>query len=342
MKGVSLPEFWGDQQKDRISIEGWIKQVDAYKTLANIADDRTAQLAYMSLRGKAAQWALNATHDDPNAWAAWEGADGLKKGLQDRYFVRATLSQMCQLRDSLVMQASENVSDFYDRCVMVNHQLVQQQWEPVLPNANNDNAQAVTADAAARRKHIKISLIADFCNGLKDEIKTLLMVNDVDSAESMLKLAIRIEASLNDKKKMGTPTYEINALSQQRRPQANDLCYNCYEKGHWAPSCPKPRQNWGQNRGQNRGGRGRGRFNSRGNSRQNFRNFNNNNNRNNGQQQQQFKNFQANQVNQEPSSETVSHTEEKSDLQANQLQLENAEAQMPADLILGALNPYRL
>ena len=132
IKGVSLPEFWGDPQKDQISIESWIKQVDAYKTLANIADDRTAQLAYMSLRGKAAQWALNATHDNANAWATWDGAAVLKKGLQDRYFVRATLSQMCQLRDSLIMQASENVSDFYDRCVMVNRQLAQQQWEPVV------------------------------------------------------------------------------------------------------------------------------------------------------------------------------------------------------------------
>ena len=337
VKGVSLPEFWGEPQKDRISIEGWIKQVDAYKTLANIADGRTAQLAYMSLRGKAAQWALNATHDDENVWATWDGAAGLKKGLQDRYFVRATLSQMCQLRDSLVMQASENVSDFYDRCVMVNHQLAQQQWEPVVANEANNNAQAVAADAAARRKHIKISLIADFSNGLKEEIKTLLMVNDVDTPEEMLKFAIRIEASLNDKKKMSTPHYEINAISQQtqRRPQPNDFCFNCKEKGHWAPNCPKPRQNWGQNRGN----RGRGRFNNRGNPRQNFR-YSNNNNRNNSQQQQQQ--FKAFQVNQEQNSETIPQKEEKPELQANQLQLETADSQMSADLILGALNPYRL
>ena len=34
--------------------------------------------------------------------------------------------------------------------------------------------------------------------------------------------------------------------------------------------------------------------------------------------------------------------EEKPELQANQLQLETADSQMSADLILGALNPYRL
>ena len=161
--------------------------------------------------------------------------------------------------------------------------------------------------------------------------------DDVDTPEQMLKVAIRIEASLNDKKKINTPHYEINAISQQnqRRPQPNDICFNCKEKGHWAPNCPKPRQNWGQNRGT----RGRGRFNYRGNSRQNFR-YSNNNNRNNGQQQQQQ--FKAFQVNQEQNSETISQNEEKNDLQANQLQLESTDSQMPADLILGALNPYRL
>ena len=91
--------------------------------------------------------------------------------------------------------------------------------------------------------------------------------------------------------------------------------------------------------GPNRGTRGRGRFNYRGNSRQNFR-YSNNNNRNNGQQQQQQ--FKAFQVNQEQNSETISQNEEKNDLQANQLQLESTDSQMPADLILGALNPYRL
>ena len=72
--------------------------------------------------------------------------------------------------------------------------------------------------------------------------------DDVDTPEQMLKVAIRIEASLNDKKKINTPHYEINAISQQnqRRPQPNDICFNCKEKGHWAPNCPKPRQNWGQ------------------------------------------------------------------------------------------------
>ena len=201
VRGISVPEWYGEPLKDRCSIQGWIKSVDSAAGLAQWNDERTAQLAYLSLRGKALQWALNQSYDDPDKWKAWAGAEGLKKALEVRYTRRQTISEICSLRETLVQGEKELVNDFYDRCCTVNFMIDNQQWDDVVLNEARDNENLVTQDKKSKQKHHRINVMNDFSHGLREEIKSLLLIQDPQTQSEMLSIALRVEASINDKNK---------------------------------------------------------------------------------------------------------------------------------------------
>ena len=268
VRGISVPEWYGEPLKDRCSIQGWIKSVDSAAGLAQWNDERTAQLAYLSLRGKALQWALNQSYDDPDKWKAWAGAEGLKKALEVRYTRRQTISEICSLRETLVQGEKELVNDFYDRCCTVNFMIDNQQWDDVVLNEARDNENLVTQDKKSKQKHHRINVMNDFSHGLREEIKSLLLIQDPQTQSEMLSIALRVEASINDKNKAfqnnqllqvqairGKPNF--NNRSRFSKPnKENDRCHRCGQLGHWAPECDKPRNSNFRGRGRNQMNRG--------------------------------------------------------------------------------------
>lgn len=269
VRGVSVPEWWGEPLKDRCSIQGWIKQVDSAAGLAQWNDERTAKLAYLSLRGKSMQWALNQSYDDPNKWNAWAGANGLKKALEIRYTRRQTLSEICSLRETLVQGEKELVNDFYDRCCTVNFMIDSQQWDDVVLNEARDNQEMVNQDRDSKKKHHRINVMNDFSHGLRDEIKSLLMIQDPQTQHEMLSVALRVEASINDKNKAfqnnqllqvnalrGRPNNNNNRFRFSKPNKENDKCHRCGRFGHWAPECDQPRNPSFRGRGRNQMNRG--------------------------------------------------------------------------------------
>ena len=333
VRGVSVPEWWGEPLKDRCSIQGWIKQVDSAATLAEWNDERTAKLAYLSLRGKSMQWALNQTYDDPNKWNTWNGAGGLKLALQNRYTRRQTLSEITSLRESLLQGQNELVVDYYDRVHTTNYLIDSQQWEPVVLNQAGDNNQAVENDKLSRKKHHKINVMNDFAHGLREDIKSLVMIQDPQTPDDMLAVSLRVEASLNDRMKnsQNTQLLQVQAIRNNpnndrsrfiKRNKENDTCHNCGKKGHWAPECEEPRrQNFMGSRGRGRGRNGRG-----------------------GRTYRPQGNYKAFEVSNEGSAkmQNEQQSSEKTDDFAQSAQIQAFVPSPEVNALIDTLNPYRL
>jgi len=262
---ASVPSYDGTEGLD---VELWLNRMDRAKTQFNWSDTATAQAALTKLTGSASNWlnSLDRTNTTPTTW---EGEQGLRKALKDRFYPIVTALEASQATYNLKQLAQETVSQFYDRCIIAidkkNHALPE-------PERNNEQY----------KRQFEVDLFTFYSAGLHETIRrrTLAANNPPTTPRGLLHAAKTVEAeeshrqiatvSANEVGTSETPesapappkaaadeplqkqiellTAAIQSLNRggsrkqpnnsgRRNLNSNIICYFCRKPGHIARNC---------------------------------------------------------------------------------------------------------
>ena len=209
---LQIPVFNPDN--DDISAKAWMNLVDLGKQAAgktggvdNWSDEVTASMSIMLLKGKAADWVANLIEEGDPAVKKWSE---LKKKFQERFCVKHTLSEKTRLLSGLQMTHSETCADFFDRVKSALNILYDEMWTP--PEEIN-----AEADKLARTKSINMHHKLLFSAGLRSDIRQDVIIQDSVTLEDVKTVAMRVEASVKDRKKSAAVVEVSEVLEEEEK-----------------------------------------------------------------------------------------------------------------------------
>ena len=220
---IQIPTF--DPDSAALSAKAWINLVELGRESAgrnaqndyNWSNSVTASTAILLLRGKSADWIANLIEEKDPAVTSWTE---LKKKFQDRFCVKHTLSEKTRLITDLKMTNSESCSDFFDRCKSNLNILYTEEWsEPTEENQAADNQ--------ARTKSITLHHKLLFTAGLRSDIKQDVVIQDSTTLDEVKTVAMRVEASIKDRKKNATIVEVNNIDNEVEESDPDDSGFEC-------------------------------------------------------------------------------------------------------------------
>lgn len=224
IKAIDVPEYAGDPSLDKLQARAWAQRIDQLRDIANQGienaenhrwtDGATAQYASMALKGKAGQW-YNILVERGQAPAGWAGNEGLKKIFLDRFHHKATLAEESAIEDALIQEDKEPVRDFFDRVQAGVLTIMESYTELTIAAGVLAAAQAAPIIQTARRNAYEFFVRRKFIHGLQKAIKAQVVVQNPETLQDMVDLAVRVEASFSNERKAKLPLPEVSAISSK-------------------------------------------------------------------------------------------------------------------------------
>lgn len=197
--------FDPDSPSSRLNAKSWVNLVERARNgvgndatgAPKISNKELASKAIMMLRGTAALWSDNLVEEDldPNPLDDWRL---FKTAFLARFYAKATLSERTALMRSLSQKPSETVIQFLDR-VKQAHYIFYENWPSLQDSATNAEK---AADKAAKKKSLEMHISQSFINGLYDDIREHVLMQESNNLATLLTIAQRIEASKKTKPKL--------------------------------------------------------------------------------------------------------------------------------------------
>ena len=192
LKLAGLQPFFGQKNKDTVSAKAWAQQVDYAKTVTNLTDAKTAAYAATALQGDAGTWLMSLKERRSTEINNWET---MRKAFMARFHEKKTTSQKHELKRSLRQKPDEPVRAFYDR-VDVACFALEEEW-PQPPEDYNDGQQTCYLKAYAVLHDVLLQEY--FLEGLRAEIRDVVMTNNPDTLAAALAKAVDVESTLKEK-----------------------------------------------------------------------------------------------------------------------------------------------
>ena len=201
-----------DPDRNDISAKAWMNLVDLGKAAAGKTannedvwnDEVTASMAIMLLKSKAADWVANLIEENDPAIKKWSL---LKVKFQERFCVKHTLSEKTRLISDLKMSSTETCADFFDRVKSSLNTLYDQEWTS--PAAGHEEA-----DKLACTKSVNLHHKLLFSAGLRADIRQDVIIQDSVTLDDVKTVALRVEASVKDKKK-SSEIVEVSEIAEK-------------------------------------------------------------------------------------------------------------------------------
>lgn len=253
LKAINIPQYYGESAKDNLSARAWTKQVSSCMKLSGWDSGKTSQFALLTLRSTAAIWANSRQELDPKIFDKWED---LQDHFLKRFHSKKTLAELSYLKSTLVQGSSEIIRDFWDRCISA-QLLFDETWGELGDEATEDQKKAYKeAKAESHRKAVELNFVV----GVNDQIRAKLIIDQCKTSEEMLDLAVRIESSIRDQKRIFTDTSKVEVAGIRGGPAGRSrggrggrggrgrgnsgspffkpgTCYRCGDPSHFADKC---------------------------------------------------------------------------------------------------------
>ena len=168
-----------------------------------------ANHAILTLRGGASRWIETLIEEENAAVNSWTE---LKKLFKARFCEKHTLSEKVKLMD-LHQGAKESVMDFYDKVKSNVHQWYSEDWE----DANTD------ADKAAKAKSLAMHVKLSFAAGLRPSVQKDTIIQDCNTVEELITVAMRVEASKKDNRDAHVNAVQAEAAEAEAAHDDDDL-----------------------------------------------------------------------------------------------------------------------
>ena len=263
---VAIPFF--DPEDQKISPRAWLQLIELARTSAgkekvtvdNVeverwrwSDQQLITNSILLMKGSSSTWAEILLEKDAPELKNWENF----KALFRKRFVKAlTLTEKIALTD-LHQKASENVSQFLDRCINNLNLFFETQWEHLEVGSKKAEFPWGTPNTTVTEDHIKVSqnyyreainlqVRLLFASGLRPEIKKQVLMQPAEKLDEILEVAKRVESSLKETKK------EISMASIVDRdniPNLEDLEIAAANRKFKPPSNPNQSRNPSPNSG---------------------------------------------------------------------------------------------
>ena len=220
-------------------------------------DEDTACAAMQRMLGTASSWLKHLSRLG-TTFTKWEGANGLKHAILDRFLTGRTLAAsvggLAELQQA--QRANESVAEFVERL------------SAALDKKNFDVSDA-DKKKAAYITTFKGELVKYLLHGLRDEFKTRVI--GVPNAPEDLKTIVEVCKRAEEEKSSLAVVHAIssgnnkpvtvNQVSQGQSKNAarrKGACFTCGSTSHWADRCPQNNRRRGGGGRNGRGGGGGG------------------------------------------------------------------------------------
>ena len=182
---------------------------EAARQVNNWTESMAANHAILTLRGGASRWIETLIEEENPAVNSWTE---LQKLFKARFCEKHTLSEKVKLMD-LRQGAKESVMDFYDKVKSNVHQWYSEDWV----EANTD------ADKAAKTKSLQMHVKLSFAAGLRPSIQKDTIIQDCNTVEELITVAMRVEASKKDNRDAHVNAGQAQGAEQEEHAEEAEL-----------------------------------------------------------------------------------------------------------------------